>query len=217
MCRGDRLIADFEAGTGTRPRVSEELQEHLTVTMDGLWVVWAHKLARQRGGWFIPLRGDSGYPADARAECRSRGVRRAHRAPDPKCTCGFHALSDRRLPGLPARAGFAALTVALSGRVLAFEWAGSGVLWRAERQTVVRVGRLALPDWPAEVPPDVRRQPDDPDGRLAALPGTAPRGSGPVRLALPASCPVTVLCDDDAGWCAEPSTPRRAPADLALV
>jgi len=216
MCRGGRLVADFEAGTGTRPDVPEELQEHLTVTVDGLWVVWAHKLARQRGALFIPLRGDRGYPADARAECRPRGARGAHRAPDPGCTCGFHALSDRRLPGLPARGGFCALTVALSGRVLAFEWAGDGVLWRAERQTVVRVGRPALPDGPEEVP-GARRRPDDPDGRLAVLPGTAPRGSGPVRLALPASCPVTPVCHDDAGWCAEVSTPRRSSASLALV
>jgi hypothetical protein len=216
MCRGDRLVADFEAGTGTRPAVPGELQEHLTVTADGLWVVWAHKLARQRGGLFIPLRGDSSYPADARAECRSRGGRGAHRAPDPGCTCGFHALSDPKLPGLPAWGGFSALTVALSGRVLAFEWAGSGVLWRAERQTVVRVGRLALPDWPEEFP-GARRQPDDPDGRLAVLPGAAPRDSGPVRLDLPAACPVTVVCHDDAGWCAEPRLSSRSSAPLALV
>jgi hypothetical protein len=100
--------------------------------------------------------------------------------------------------------------------VLAFEWAGDGVLWRAERQTVVRVGRLALPDWPEEVP-GARRQPDDPDGRLALLPGTTPRGSGPVRLALPASCPVVPVCHDDAGWCAERSMSRRPSASLALV
>ncbi len=216
MCRGDRLVADFEAGTGTRPGVPEGLEEHLTVTAGGLWVVWAHKLARQRGDRFIPLRGDSSYPADARAECRSRGARGAHRAPDPGCTCGFHALSDRKLPGLPAWGGFSALTVALSGRVLAFEWAGEGVLWRAERQTVVRVGRLALPDWPEEVT-GARQQPDDPDGRLAVLPGAAPRDSGPVRLDLPASCPVTLVCHDDAGWCAEPSTSRRSATSLAVV
>jgi hypothetical protein len=180
-------------------------------------VIWAYKLARQRGELFIPLRGDCRYPADARAECRSRGgVRRAHRAPDPGCTCGFHALSDRKLPGLPARGGFSALTVALSGRVLAFEWAGEGLLWRAERQTVVRVGRLAQPDWPAEVPGS-RRQPDDPDGRLAVLPGAAPRDSGPVRLALPGSCPVLPVRHDDAGWCAAAGPSRRSPRSLALV
>jgi hypothetical protein len=216
MCRGDRLVADFEAGTRTVPAVPEELQEHLTVTADGLWVVWAYKLARQRGGLFVPLRGDSGYPADARAECRARGGRGAHRAPDPGCTCGFHALSDRKLPGLPARVGFSALTVALSGRVLAFEWAREGVLWRAERQTVVRVGRRPWAEWPAELP-GARRQPDDPDGRLAVLPGAAPRDSGPVRLDLPASCPVMLVCDDDAGWCAGPGASRRSPASLALV
>jgi hypothetical protein len=216
MCRGGRLVADFEAGAGTKPGVPEELQEHLTVTADGLWVVWAYKLAWQRGGLFVPLRGDAGYPADARAECRARGARGAHRAPDPGCTCGFHALSDQRLPRLPARGGMSALTVALSGRVLAFEWAGAGVLWRAERQTVVRVGRLAVTGWPEEVP-GARRRPDDPEGRMAALPGAVPRDSGPVRLALPASCPVTVVCHDDAGWCAQPSTPSRRSSALALV
>jgi hypothetical protein len=216
MCRGDRLVADFEAGTSTKPAVPEALEEHLTMTAAGLWVVWAYKLARQRGDLFIPLRGDCSYPADARAECRPRGTRGAHRAPDPECTCGFHALSDRRLPGLTARRDCSALTVALSGRVLAFEWAGDGVLWRAERQTVVRVGRLALPDWPEEVP-GPRRHPDDPDGHLAVLPGAAPRDSGPVRLALPASCPVTPVCHDDAGWCAEPGTSRRSSMSLALV
>src|ERR1700722_17781761 len=145
MCRGGRLVADFVAGTSTRPCVPEELQEHLTVTTDGLWVGWAHKLARRSGDLFIPLRGGPGYPADARAECRPRGARGTHRVPDPECPCGFHALSDGRLPGLPARAGLTVLTVALSGRVLAFEWAGDGVLWRAERQTVARVWRLVLP------------------------------------------------------------------------
>jgi hypothetical protein len=216
MCRGGRLVADFVAGASTRPGVPEEIQEHLTVTADGLWVVWAYKLARQYGDLFVPLRGGCGYPADARAECRSRRAQGAHRVPDPSCTCGFHALSDGRLPGLPTRGGLTALTVALSGRVLAFEWAGDGVLWRAERQTVVRVGLSAVPDRLGEVPAS-RRQPDDPDGRLALRPASAPRDSGPVRLNLPVSCPVTLVCHDDAGWCAEPSTSTRSPASLVLV
>jgi hypothetical protein len=216
MCRGDRLVADFEAGTSTEPDVPEEVREQLTLTTDGLWVVWAYKLARQRGDLFIPLRGDCSYPADARAECRARRASSTHPAPDPGCTCGFHALSDQSLPGLPPRSGFAALTVALSGRVLAFEWAGAGLLWRAERQTVVRVGRRAETGWSDEIP-GVPRRPDDPDGRLAVLPGTAPRDSGPVRLALPASCPVLPVRHDHAGWCAEPGPSRRSPRSLALV
>jgi len=40
MCRGDRLVADFVAGTSARPGLPEELEEHLTTTVDGLWVVW---------------------------------------------------------------------------------------------------------------------------------------------------------------------------------
>jgi hypothetical protein len=216
MCSGDRLVADFVAGTGARPGLPEELDEHLTATVDGLWVVWAHKLARQAGDLFVPLTGGSGYPADARAECRRRGVRGAHRAPDPGCTCGFHALSSRRLPGLPARRGFTALTVALSGRVLAFDWPGEGVLWRAERQTVVRIQRPALSDRMEGVLGN-RRHPGDPDGRPAVLPAAIPHDSGPVRLNLPVSCPVLLVCHDDAGWCAMSSTSEHTPASLVLT
>ena len=216
MCRGDRLVADFMAGTDTRPGLPEELEEHLTTTVDGLWMVWAHKLARQEGDRFVPLTGGPGYPADARAECRRRGVRGAHDAPDPGCTCGFHALSSRGLPGLPAHHAFTALTVALSGRVLAFEWAGGGVLWRAERQTVVRIEQPALSDWTEAVLRTPRR-PDDPDGRPADVPAAAPRDSGPVRLNLPVSCPVLPVCHDDAGWCMGSSTLEHSPASLVLT
>jgi hypothetical protein len=168
-------------------------------------VIWAHKLARQVGDLLVPLTGGSGYPADARAECRFRGIRGAHGAPDPGCTCGFHALSSRRLPELPVRQGLTALTVALSGRVLASEWAGAGVLWRAEQQTVIRIERAALSDRTEGVL-GKRRHPDDPDGRPAVVPGVTPRDSGPVRLNLPVSCTVLPVCHDDAGWCARSST-----------
>jgi hypothetical protein len=216
MCRGGRLIADFVAGTGARPGLPEQLQEHLTTTVSGLWVVWAHKLARPVGDLFVPLTGGSGYPADARAECRRRGARRAHNAPDPRCTCGFHALSSRRWPGLPDGRGFTALTVALSGRVLALEWAGEGVLWRAERQTVVRIDRPAR--FPRTEPaPGKRRDPGDPDGRPAVVSPATPRDSGSMRLSLPVSCPVVPVCHDDAGWCVGPSTFERAPASLVLT
>jgi len=214
MCRGGRLIADFVAGTDVRPSLPEELQEDLTTTVDGLWVVWAHKLARPAGDLFVPLTGGSGYPADARAKCRFQGIRGAHRAPDPGCTCGFHALSSPSLPGLSARHRFAALTVALSGRVLALEWAREGVLWRAERQTVVRIQRLSLPDRTGSGDPG---DPGDPDGRLAVVPAAAPRDSGPVRLSLPVSCPVLLVRHDDAGWCAESSTSGHSPASLVLA
>jgi hypothetical protein len=206
--------------------------EHLTPTVDGLWVVWAYKLARQEGDLFVPLTGRSGYPADARATCRVRDIRRGHVAPDPDCTCGFHALSSRSLPGLPAYYRFSMLTVALSGRVLAFEWASGGVLWRAQRQTVVRVERPTQFDW-MEVEevgwqslvvrrPGVpafgnRRLPDDPDGRLAGLSPAAPRDSGPVRLDLPVSAPVLQVSHDDAGWCVGTSTVEHSPASLVLV
>ena len=211
MCRGDRLVADFVAGTEARPDLPAKLDEHLTTTVDGLWVVWAHKLARQDGDLFVPLTGRPGYPADARAECR-RPARRTHDAPDPACTCGFHALSSPRLPGLPVHGMFAALSVALSGRVLAFEWTGPGVLWRAERQTVVRIDRPALD--PIEELLGRRRHPDDPDGRLAVVPADTPHDSGPIRLKLPVSCPVLPMDHDDAGWCARSSTFEPSPASL---
>ena len=216
MCSGDRLVADFVAGTHVQPGLPEELQEHLTATVDGLWVVWAHKLARPEGDLFVPLTGGPGYPADARAECRFRGVRGAHAAPDPECTCGFHALSSARWPGLRAHRGLTALTVALSGRVLAFEWAGEGVLWRAERQTVVRIDRPTRSDRAAGVL-GRRRHPDDPDGRTAVVPGATPRDSGPMRLNLPVSPPVLQVCHDDAGWCAGSSTFEHPPASLVLT
>src|SRR5262252_8371955 len=216
MCRGGRLIADFVAGTGARPGLPEDLEEHLTTTVDGRWVVWAHKLARPVGDLFVPLTGGSGYPADAKAECRARGVRRGHDAPDPRCTCGFHALSSRRLPGLPAGHGFTALTVALSGRVLAFEWAGEGVLWRAERQTVVRIER---PGWldRADRVQRMRRHPGDPDGRPAAVPAAPPSDSGPIRLDLPDSPPMLAVCHDDAGWCMASAMLEPSPAPLVLT
>src|SRR5439155_8846174 len=216
MCSGDRLVADFVAGTDARPGLPEELQEHLTTTVDGLWVVWAHKLAQPMGDLFVPLTGGPGYPADARAQCRRRGVRGGHDAPDPRCTCGFHALSSRFLPGLPVGRGFKALTVALSGRVLAFEWAGEGVLWRAERQTVVRIERSVPFDW-SEGVLGQRRHPGDPDGRPAVVPAATPRDSGPVRLNLPVSSPVLPVCHDDAGWCAGSSTFEHSPASLVLT
>ena len=213
MCRGGRLLADFKAGTDVKPGVSERLEEHLTMTAGGLWVVWAYKLAWQVGDLFMPLTGGSSYPADARATCR---LGRAHKAPKPNCTCGFHALSSRRLPGLPADPDSNVLTVALSGRVLAFEWElGQEVLWRAERQTVVRI-EPALFSRTAGVIQKLRH-PDDPDGRLAFVSPDTPCDSGPVRLDLPVSCPVLPVCNDDAGWCVESSTLEHSPSSLVLT
>jgi hypothetical protein len=108
------------------------------------------------------------------------------------------------------------LTVALSGRVLAFEWAGGGVLWRAERQTVVRIERPALFDRAGGVL-GKRRHPGDPDGRPAVVPAGTPRDSGSVRLNLPVSAPVLPVCHDDAGWCVGSSASEYSPASLVLT
>jgi len=201
------MLADFVAGTDARPGVPDILDEHLTITAGGTWVVWANKLARPQGDLFVPVTGGPGYPADARAQCRK--VRGNHDAPDPSCTCGFHALSNSMLPALPASDGYTVLTVALSGRVLAFEWAGRGVLWRAERQTVVRSGTPTPPSGTAAAP-ETRRLPGDPGGRLAVVPPVVPRDSGPVRLHLPVPCPVLPVCHDDAGWCLASGRARPA-------
>jgi hypothetical protein len=227
MCTGGRLVADFVAGTDARPILPAECEEHLTTTVTGQWVVWAHKLALQEGELFVPLTGRDAYRADARARCSRSGIRRPHKAPDPRCTCGFHALSSRTLPGLPVDGpSLMALTVALSGRVLAFEWDGGGVLWRAERQTVVRVERRASLEPPvrdieqrlfAEDASRKRRHPGDPDGRPAVVTPAAPRDSGPMRLVLPVSAPVLPVCHDDAGWCAVSGTFEYAPRSLVLT
>ena len=128
---------------------------------------------------------------------------------------------ERRLsvarPGLPARSPrrpgrrwavpprdaspgerFVDLTVILSGRVLAFEWPEGGFLFRAGRQTVVRVDR-----WPDLDEPDRR---EDLGGHLARLPGRHPFGAGPVRLALPEE-PSHAAVSDDAGWCQKTGHP----------
>jgi hypothetical protein len=230
MCTGGRLVADFVAGNDARPDLSEVLEEHLTMTVDGLWVVWAYKLARQAGDLFVPLTGGPGYPADARATCKFRGARGVHDAPDPRCSCGFHALSSRSLPGLPVGRGrFTVLTVALSGRVLAFDWIGRGVLWRAERQTVVRteapdqfdraeLERPRLSGMSVGVPSlGNRRDPGDPDGRPAVVRPAAPRDSGPIRLNLPVSAPVVSVRGDDAGWCVGARMVEHSPASLVLA
>jgi hypothetical protein len=222
MCSGGRLVADFVAGTHDEPLVPE-LSDNLTMTANGTWVVWAYKLAREAGGGnqFIPLTGRGSYPADAVAEClcapgpgRRGLVNRgpvSHTAPDPSCTCGFHALSSATTSVFPAGrgVGLVSLTVALSGRVLAFEM-GAQLLFRAGRQTVVRVeqqSRLRDPQ---------RRRPGDPSGSMARLPIDHPSGAGPARLVLPSRA-ARVAVHDDAGWCSVPDEPAWALRSRELV
>jgi hypothetical protein len=195
MCSGGRFIASFTAGTADRPEVPDPVAGCLTPTADGQWVVWAHKMARPEGDGFVPLTGGEPYPADAVAECR-RGGR--HSAPDAGCSCGFHALSTPMF-GF-AVLGTGHLEVALSGRILVFEWEGGGVLFRAERQMVIRVEQPE-PVWP----------PADPSGCLAYLPATCPHGAGPVRLRLPGDVPPRVAVDDDAGYCGLGVRQEQAP------
>src|SRR5262245_47981771 len=115
MCIGGRLLADVTAGTTERPDVPWQRDEVLRNGDDLRWVLWAYKVADPVGKMFRPLTSRTPYPADAIAQC-ARGA--GHRAPDPMCTCGFHALStDMRTLGA---FGHVRLEVALTGRVLAF-------------------------------------------------------------------------------------------------
>ncbi|MGH9093598.1 MAG: hypothetical protein ACRDXE_00380, partial [Acidimicrobiales bacterium] len=116
------------------------VDESLTTTVNGAWVVWAYKAAWPAKGGFRPLTGSTAYPVDAIAECqapRRAFGRAAHEAPEPDCAGGFHAISSGVWPYLTGR-GMVGLAVVLSGRVLAFEWGRGNVLFRASRQTVVR-------------------------------------------------------------------------------
>src|SRR5204863_8444714 len=98
MCTGGRLLSDFRAGSKERPRVPAEIERCLTQTIDGTWVIWAYKVDRPAAdGQFRPLSAGVLYPTDAVAAC----LRTSHHAPQPNCSCGFHAVSDKRhVPGV---------------------------------------------------------------------------------------------------------------------
>jgi hypothetical protein len=207
MCIGGRLVADFTAGTEQAPDVPDVVRAALTLTTDGKWVVWARKLARPARGGYQPLSSAVPYPADAVAQCRRSPE---HNAPLPYCTCGFHALSEPGgrnalvgmlsfgMAGRPLPVGAApdivALEVALSGRVVAQEWRSGGLLFRAARQTVVRI----IDDPARPTQPEL----DDPGAVLARLIAPQPRGQGPRRLTLPSATPPAVTVDDHVGLCA---------------
>lgn len=204
MCTGGPLLADFRGGTCERPDVPDVVANCLTTTAGGKWVVWAYKVARPQGDMFRPLVGGEPYPVDAEATCRmDQDLIRPHEAPDPECTCGFHALSH---PWLIQSGGMVRIEVALSGRILAYEWPQAGVLFRAARQTVMRLEPARRPAGVNGVDGSDRvdarwaagegvpagggvatggRKPDDPDGRLALRRGHDPSGAGPVSLRLP--------------------------------
>jgi hypothetical protein len=196
MCVGGKLLADFQAGTIDPLDLPDVVAACLVPTVDDGWVVWAHKVARPRGAKFAPLSASGTYPADARARC----MYLPHDAPRPNCTCGFHALSAPMFPGGWLRGSLVQLEVALSGRILAFEWQGSGVLFRAERQTVLRIERKMV------APP---RRPDDSAGRLVRILRQSPQGTGPLRLRLPEEPAPFVVVNDDVGACWEATIDRE--------
>ncbi|MEC3958691.1 hypothetical protein VMT65_37035 [Nocardia sp. CDC153] len=197
MCEGYGLIASFETGTAHRPQVPELVQPSLALTDDGLWVILAHKVAhRIEGELFVPATGGTPYPVDAVAECR-RG--RSHAVPDPDCSCGFHAVSESA-PN-PYGGRFTVLEVALSGRILASYWMQGGLLFRAERQTVLSWSDatvpqpIRVPNYPPHTPPT------EPGGRTARLRRPYPRDLDSVGLRLPESPPPFVRIADDPGYC----------------
>jgi hypothetical protein len=205
----------------------EKVARSLTQTVDGEWVIWASKVAWIDGTQFRALTG-SEYPWDAIAACHRDPT---HAAPVRSCSCGFHAVSDskwgRRSLGLfrgaPTNPGrstasllrrradssvtstmeIAALSVSLTGHVLAFEWMGDAVLFRAQRQTIAQVHRV----------PSDERQPDDPTGTLARTTEPEPAGAGPMRLQLPESLPASIIVADDAGYCLTSSAARVTEAN----
>lgn len=199
MCEGFGLIASFEAGTRERPEVPDIVGPSLSRTDDGVWVVLAHKVAhRTEGEKFIPATGGTPYPLDAVAECRRGG---SHPVPDPHCSCGFHAVSESAPEPYGGR--FTQLTVALSGRILAAHWSAGGVLFRAERQTVLSwfdatvPHPIRVPDYPPQPP----TPPTEPGGRTARLRPRYPRDLDSAGLQLPVSPPPFVRLVDDAGYC----------------
>lgn len=202
MCRGGRLLADFTAGTTDEPVVPDTVGAALTQTVEGLWVIWARKVAHWAGDGFQPITHRGVYPADAVASC---GLSGAHRAPDLACTCGFHALTGpwSAFPALgPAR-----LDVVLTGRILAFEFGPNRVLFRAERQTVISAVDHHRPSLWIEDPPDAA-------GALAHMQHDRPRDGGRLELQLPREPQRVVAIGDDAGACVSVPgvVPRRADA-----
>ena len=105
------------------------------------------------------------------------------------------------------------LDVALTGRVLAFEWMGGGVLFRAARQTVARINTstLVAPN-DGGLPP-----PQDPSGWLTRRVEGDSRGEGPFRLEIPKSAPPMVEVTDDPGYCLRDPTPDMEPVGGNLV
>ena len=212
MCTGGRLLCDFTAGTTQLPRgLTSEIERCLAPTIDGRWVIWAYKVAFREGEDFRALTGDA-YPSDAQARCRLDPL---HVAPVAACTCGFHAVSapNAGVVGLLNRLerwrfktikigpSVSLLSVVLSGRILAFEYGRHATLFRAERQTVVRVD-------------DDQKQRDDPSGSREQSRPRRPVDVGPVRLDLPHDMPETVGIADDAGFCvfrSRPVAPRTRP------
>lgn len=220
MCEPGRFVADFRAGTFEAPSVPDIVARSLTQTAEGHWVVWAHKLARPAAEGFMALSGRDVYPADAVARCRNGGRHDApqrnctcgfYAVSHPLDTEAVRpvvrlqvVLSGRILAfecpssPVPTRRVFVAGIASVNGRTLRFasglgsddDWPADALLFRGERQTVVRI------DAPSTPPPP----PDDPGGHWAALSARPPRGAGPVRLDLPASAPAVAI-DDHAGYC----------------
>lgn len=202
------IVADFVAGVRERPDVPECLEPSLTLTAEGCWTVVAYKYGRRSGtARFRSVMRRSEYSIDATAVCEVGGQ---HPAPQPNCTCGFHALSGSE--ELPFPSG-ELLEVMLFGRILVSEWTrprdlytfsgdpGTRVLlFRAECQTVLRAGgrvaSLRARDMVDRFPQgdsvdwwlarrNRRDRPGDPSECGARPLAPCPRGSDAIALSLP--------------------------------
>jgi hypothetical protein len=125
--------------------------------------------ARLREAWSTHSSSKTGWSTD--------GARTSRASWQSGKDAGFRGLGGR-FPGAPAATEITGLDrplaatrtaffleVVLSGRILTFEWAGGGMLFRAARQTVVRVDTA---EQNASQRPAAGRRPDDPDGSPAA-------------------------------------------------
>jgi hypothetical protein len=242
MFHSGRLLADFKGGTRERPEVPEAVSAALTRTVAGHWVVCAYKSAWLEGDLFRPLHWGEPYPADAVAEC---GQGRDQSAPQPGCTCGFYAVSSQwpldRLSSSPGQL-LALLQVALSGRTLAFDCKDGFVLFRAERQTFVRLLSVRTKNpsgWPSvrrqETPKEdgptrlqsvrsASRQssarvdpPDDPSGQPSVRRPVTPIVDGAVRVQLPRSVPRRMPIRDDVGYGALVASEQCADSNLVMA
>lgn len=127
----------IEAAAGPDP---DEIPRRLVAEPIMAWKIARLSLSADGGEFmFRPLSAPGQYGTDEEAECRYvpgatpmffGATRPYHRAPDPRCACGFYARKERRGPSVDQ----VVLRVSLSGTVIVHQ---DG--YRAQRQQVIGV------------------------------------------------------------------------------